>query len=465
MFFLKSRETDESRAMSRRNLLKWSLFTGAALGLPSWKVYEAIGFGGRARADDPACTPTNRSVHVVAGTGGFSYFQLLWPHVEVAERFEDGFAFHAPTEARRIAGTHRPLVVGPEAPWQSYVGARNVTALLGGTNETHTRAPRSNGRLSAQNDLFAACAAIQTASPTLVPSIAIGEAPYGSAGGAPRVARVGSADDVVALFNAAASRAGAALSRREDAELFTATYSAFLALRSAAGTPTHRQPFLAGAGAARLLGQNLADRLRPTAADLLRYGIDDGSRDVNRDLAKALIVTAKAFTMGLTSMVVIPAFNDDPHGAFTDMRALRGTLSRLGRSLDAFMEDLALVDDPHCTGTTIADNTVVSIHGDTAKNPLNRANWPDATPGNSNWVYVLSGGQLRTGWFGGVKASGDVVGWNPIDGSDAPDVTSADTAGPAAAAVAYCVAKGDMRRVNDFYRGTDIRGIVSSETV
>lgn len=465
MFFNKHKETDQERALSRRNLLKWGLFTGAALGLPTWKVYEALGFGGRAFADDPACAPTNRSVHVIAGTGGFSYFQLLWPHVQIAERFQDDFAFHAPTEARRVEGTHKPLVVAPETPFQSYSGARNVTCLLGGSNETHTRAPRSNGRLSMQNDLFAACAAIQSASPTLVPSIAIGDATYGTATGAPRVARVGSADDVVALFNAAASRTGAALSNRQDAELFTSTYSAFLALRSAAGTPTHRSPFLAGASAARLLGQNLADRLRPTAADLERYGIDAGARDVNEEIAKSLIVTAKAFTMGLTSMVVIPAFNDDPHGAFTDMRALTGTISRLGRSLDAFMEDLALVDDPNCAGSTIADNTVLSIHGDTPKNPLNRANWPDNTPGNSNWAYVLGGGLLKTGWFGGVQADGDVMGWNPIDGSDAADMTSEDCAGPAAAAIAYCVAKGDMRRVNDFYRGTDIRGIVASETV
>ena len=32
-------------------------------------------------------------------------------------------------------------------------------------------------------------------------------------------------------------------------------------------------------------------------------------------------------------------------------------------------------------------------------------------------------------------------------------------AGPAGAAVLYAVARGDMRRVNDFFRGGDISGI------
>ena len=34
-------------------------------------------------------------------------------------------------------------------------------------------------------------------------------------------------------------------------------------------------------------------------------------------------------------------------------------------------------------------------------------------------------------------------------------------AGAASAAIAYAVAKGDMRRVNDFYRGVDIGGVVN----
>ena len=42
-------------------------------------------------------------------------------------------------------------------------------------------------------------------------------------------------------------------------------------------------------------------------------------------------------------------------------------------------------------------------------------------------------------------------------------MTAASTAAAASAAVAYAVAKGDMRRVQDFYRGEDIQGIVYAD--
>ena len=36
---------------------------------------------------------------------------------------------------------------------------------------------------------------------------------------------------------------------------------------------------------------------------------------------------------------------------------------------------------------------------------------------------------------------------------------------PASAAIAYAIAKGDMRRVNDFYRGVAIDGVVRPVTM
>ena len=41
-------------------------------------------------------------------------------------------------------------------------------------------------------------------------------------------------------------------------------------------------------------------------------------------------------------------------------------------------------------------------------------------------------------------------------------MTSAALAAPASAAVLFAVAKGDMRRVSDFYRGVDIGGVVNA---
>ena len=455
------RNRDEQRQLSRRGLIKWSLATGAFLGLPRWKVFESLEVaGGQALAADAACHPTARSVHIVAGTGGFAWFQLLWPHNDVAASGNGGFAFHAFGEQTMADGTDRPLTLGPEAPWKDLNGHLQVTALMSGTNETHTQQPTSSSTIDGGTSLFAACAAMQTTNPTLVPVIAIDDAPFGDAAGAPRVARVGSADQIVSLFNSAASREGGLLANSADAELYDASYKALLSLNAAAGTPTTLRPFETGKTASSLLGTNLADALRPSDADLARYGIDGGSPTKLVEFAKSLVITAKAFTMGLTSSVLIPAFRDDPHGAFNDMGNLRATVRTIGASLDAFRADLMATEDASCAGKKVGDNTVISIHGDTPKNPLDRNGWPDGTPGNSNWTYVLGAGQLKTGWFGGIDRSGGVTGWDPQTG-EAAQMSSGQTAMSASAAIAYAVAKGDMRRVNDFYRGVDIGGVVN----
>jgi hypothetical protein len=447
-------------SVTRRDLIRWSMFVGAALGLPRWKVFEVLqSTGGNALADEAACAATNRSVHIVAGDGGFSWFQLLWPHVDVARAANGSFAFHAPGNHTEVQGTDRPLALGPEAPWKTLNPNRQVTALMAGNNETHTQQPTSAAVVAAGTSMAAACAALQSANPTLVPVIAIDNAPFGTAAGAPRAARVGDADGIVDLFNSAASRAGGALSNESDAALYEAGYKGFLALHAAAGRPTTSKAFATGKVAANLLGKNLADQLRPNGTDLQRYGITGTTPNKITEIAKSLITAAKAFSMGLTSSVILPAMRDDPHGAFGDLNNLRNTAFALGKVLDEFMNDLNAMDDPTCGGTKIGDNTVITIHGDTPKDPLDRSGWPDGTPGNSNWIYILGGGYLRTGWFGGVLRDGSTRGFDPTTGAE-NDASAASTAMPASAAVLYAVARGDMRRVQDFYRGVDIAGIV-----
>jgi len=459
------REQDERREHGRRAFIRWTLAAGAALAVPQWKIFEVIGAtGGRALADDAACAVSNRSVHIVAGDGGFAWFQLLWPHNDVAAARNDGFAFHAPGAARMATATNKPLTFAPETPFQTLPGQKQITAFMSGNNETHTRTPASSSTVAMNVDLFGAAAAIQTANPSLVPVIAVGSAPFRNAPGAPRVARVGDAGDIVRLFDSAASRAGGLLANSGDAELFASSYGAFAALRSASRLPTQRAPLATGASAARFIGRNLASALTPTAEDFARYGITDGSRAQNRELARGLIIAARAFSRGLTSSVVLPAFQDDPHGAFGDMANLRNTVSTLGRTLDAFYEDCMSFDDPSCGGTKVGDNLVMSIHGDTPKNPLDRGGWPDGTPGNANWTYVFGNGRLKTGWFGGIDRSGNVRGWNPTTG-ESSDMSPAQTASSASAAILYAVARGDLRRVQDFYRGADLRGVIASSTL
>ncbi|MEZ4399585.1 MAG: hypothetical protein R3B06_06185 [Kofleriaceae bacterium] len=455
---------DARRALGRRELIKWSLFSGAALGLARWKVFEILEDAiDPAMAADACALKTNRSVHIVAGNGGFAWFQLLWPHNAVAAAGNAQFAFHAPGEQTMAAGTDRPLTLGPEAPFRSATGGRQMSAFMAGANETHTRTP-STATTVGGNSIFAVAAALQATNPAVIPVVTIDGAPFGNAPGAPRPSAVGAADQFVGLFNSAASRAGGLLENTTDAGLYEAQYAAAASLNRAAGRPTQQRAYGTAKTAARLLGTNLADRLAITAGDRSRYGVDVGTRANVLALADNLIVTAKAFAMGLTSAVVMPAMMDDPHGAFNDMAALRSTTTALGKILDGFMADLAAAQDPSCGGTTLADNVVLTINGDTPKNPLDRGGWPDGTPGNSNWMYVYGNGLLKTGWHGGIDADGTVRGFDPQTGQD-NGTTPRDLAAPASAAVAYAIARGDMRRAADFARGVNIGGIVKTLTM
>lgn len=73
------------RGPGRREFLKWSGTLAAVLGLDRARFLDALsGTAGTAMADQAACTSTMRSVHLVAGNGGFAWFQLLFPHTDVA---------------------------------------------------------------------------------------------------------------------------------------------------------------------------------------------------------------------------------------------------------------------------------------------------------------------------------------------------------------------------------------------
>ena len=118
------------------------------------------------------------------------------------------------------------------------------------------------------------------------------------------------------------------------------------------------------------------------------------------------------------------------------------------------------MSDQDTNRSVVAEGTVITIHGDTPKNPLNRSGWPDGTPGNSNWIYALGAGYLKTGWFGSVDRNGNAVGFDPANGNEA--ALDRDTVGDAAgAAIAYAVSRGDSRRVADFVGNINVEGIIN----
>jgi hypothetical protein len=267
---------------------------------------------------------------------------------------------------------------------------------------------------------------------------------------------------MVQLFNSSASKL--ILAEGEDAALFEAYYKAFLGLEKAAGRPTYARSLRTGKTSANFLGKNLAAQLIPNDEDRTRYGLM-GVPNKLSEIGRAMITSAKAFKLGLTQSVIIPAMRDDPHGAFQNMDTLQSTVATLGRIFDEFLKDLKAVQDPLCTTKTLADTTILTVHGDTPKDPRNRGGWPDGTPQNSNWLYVMGNGYLKTGWFGGVKADGNVSGFDPKTGDEVPGQPANATSAAAGAAVAFAVAKGDMNRVADFYSGPSISGIVNESVL
>lgn len=462
---------------ARRDFIKWTIGVGAALGLRPWKVMEVTeSVIGPAAAQSAAKSPVTRLVMNHMGSGGLAWMTQLFPFTNQAT--QAGRAFYKTGQAKdqQVEAGDHPMKLSPDAPdWKSKA---RMTGFLCGVNETHTNVPVSALKVGSGVSVVAAAAAIQTASPTLVPAICLDSLFYGNAVGAPAVATVGSAAGMVKLFSSKASEAGAALSNPRDKALFEAYYKANVSLHRAAQHSTSRRGFLTGKVASNLIGQNFGKAIEPTNQELVTYGVDGlagtayPGNDAMVDTAKALITTVKLFQNRLTSMVVLPGPRDDPHFVFADMATMEDRIKRLGKMWTAFWADLAKVDDPFSAGDKLADNTVIAWSGDTYKTPnqtvtddLPGGNWDDATPGASNILYVLGAGYLRSGWFGQVlggqgPAGGEIETWDPATGANIRGGETGPLAAPATAALLYAISKGDMQRVRDFYRGGSIDGVV-----
>jgi hypothetical protein len=445
---------DEQHELTRRALIKWSVAAGAALGVSRSKIFDILeGTAGKGVAFAAAEHATTRSVHIADGNGGGAWYQLFWPQVDVALAANPQFAYHKPGMAKLVPGTANPLASGPDTPWANLPAQRQVTAFLAGTNETHTRQPQSPVTLNG-NNIFAIATALQSSSPSVVPVVTINDAKLGTAPGAAAAANVANADGIVGLFNSAASRAGGLLAKTTDAQLYRAHFDAFFQLNRAASRSTVKPSFLTADGAATFLGTNLAAKLQVTPDDLTRYGVNAARTNVVQ-IARALIITVKAFKMGLANSVVLPGMGDDPHGAFTsgDVNTVPAQLKGV---FDAFMDDLTrTVDDS--TQVALADDTVITFTTDTTKDVLVANGWPDNTQANTNVVYVYSAGHLKSGWFGSIDRNGTVQGF----GADGKPTTynGANTAKFATASIAYAIAKRDERAISTFANGTTIGGI------
>lgn len=461
--------TTELRGMERRAFLKWSGLVAALLGLDRTRYLESLhGLGGVALADGSSKEARiNYSLHFVAGNGGLANWTLAFPMTEVAKTANAVYSSHAPGKGVKATNGDPTgeLYYSPEAAavFNAQGKTRQMTAFLANNNQTHSGAPQA--MIGQGASMIATCAAIQTASSALLPAIGVNAALYGTAPGAPAIAGVANAQGLVDLFNSAAAQT--LLKTPDSANLMEKYHKAFLGLNRTSASPIAKRHFDGSKVAVNLLGKQMADLLRPTAAEQAMFGIDAMAPNNIRDQANSAITALKAFSLGLTRMLVLPSFNNDPHGMFAagDATAL-ATSSYIAKLFDGIFKLGDTLTDPK-SGKKLSDKLVVTVHGDTMKNPFQRGGWPDGTPQNTNVMYVLGQGYIKQKWFGGFPAGTTPMAYNPETGAtvamaDAGAVTGANAFASASAAVAFAVSGGDMAAVNAVYRGPSIAGLVNS---
>jgi len=451
----------ELRGPGRREFLRWSATVAACLGLERARFLNVLGdSAGSASADEAACNSTTRMVAVGDGGGGLSNWTQIFPFMKVISSTNPAYSHYALGKGVAATGYDKPYMYGPDSPWQ--VGSKwKVSAFLCGTGDAHTQNSTSASNMGT-NSLYASAAAIQQANPSLLPVLSVGGLMFGAAPGAPAVAAVGAANQLIDLFNSAASKA--LLQTPENGALSEAYYKAFLGLNAAAGRTTVAKQYGTGKVSMNLLAKNLAAQLTPTDAEKALFGLTGTTNSSVTAMSNAMITSVKAFSLGLSSMLIVPGLRDDPHGRFAGGDAAAAAIAAsMGKMLNGLHDLAKSKQDPGCSAKTLADTMTFVVTGDTYKAPFQRNGWGDGTVGNSNVLYLMGGGYTKTGWFGDVDPTAGAVGWDQATGVTAGTYAGrqAELGASAGAAVLYAVAKGDMRRVRDFYNGKAIDGAVN----
>lgn len=452
----------ELRGPGRREFLRWSATVAACLGLERSRFLNVLNdTAGVAAAETAACANTNKSILIVDGNGGFANWTQVFPFTQVIGSTNAQYSHYALGKGIAATGYDKPFTYAPDSPWQAPTSKWKMSAFLAGTNETHTATPVSAMTLGG-NSMMAAAAAIQQANPSLLPVLTLGGIQFGAASGAPAPAAVPAAAGLVDLFNSAASRA--LLQAPENGGLAEAYYKAFIGLNASAGRSTIAKQYGTGKVSMNLLSKNLSTQLAPTAADEALFGLTGTTPGAVMNMSRAMITTVKAFSLGLTSMLMLPMWNDDPHGIFAGGDAAAAVKAvAMGKMFNGLYDFAKSKADPGCSSKTLADRISMVITGDTYKAPFSRPGWGDGTPMGSNVVYVMGNGYTKSGWFGDVDPATQASGWDQGTGETGGAYTGrgAELGASAAAAYLFSVARGDMRRVRDFYNGRAIDGVVN----
>jgi len=449
------------RGASRRDFIRGVLAASAAFGLGPTRALEMLDhMGGSALAD--AASPYYM-VNIVLGTGALSRATVIWPVPMVIEQNQPNFAIDGPVNTR----FQKADLPGGRKLYNRVVDGKPVfagkpwTVFVAGTSQAHSAFPAFNGNTvqitqNGNANMFAAASQLQNALHALIPSIGVQNGgqnpnfnPVPPGTSAPSIVPNGNA--MVGLFSSSASQLASRLKPDANQALFSQYHTAFLGLARWAGRPTYERVRGDVRTAMGLVVKNLASELAVKPGQVAQWGGSIAQSDDRlRAITEVLIVTANAFRLGLTAQVTLPAFNDDPHGAFagnpTDL------FDGFARSLQSFQNTLDMTNDPVQSGKRVGDRLVMTLSGDTTKDPFQRNGWPDGTPGGVNLLFVQSSGLLQPGWIGDVNPNGR-VNWNPTTGkNDANQPTNLCTSA-ACGAVLYAVTGGNKDAVRPFYSG------------
>ena len=454
------------RGTARRDFLKLASVVAAALGIERARYFQVMHDLGGVALAQAASAKTRKSLHLVAGSGGLANFTLAFPHPHAAKTANTNYSLHAPGSGVLAPDTENPLYYVEGSPFQGKPKQMQMSAYLCNVNQTHRNDPIS--MVSGGNTIIASCAAIQADTPAILPAIVVNDPSiFGTAQGAPGVASVPNANAIVGLFDSAASRGLLAADKLGNAGNAAQLHTTLIALNRASRSKTAERAFRNSKTAVDLLGKVLADQIRPTAAQLALYGYSTAVPRV-QVMIESTVATLNAMGLGLTRMMAMPAFNDDPHGMFgggNDARA-RETAISIGKYFDGIVAHGSTITDPDDPSKKLSDTLIVTVTGDTMKEPFERTNWNDGTPGNSNVMYVWGQQFLKKGWFGGFLEGEEPMAFNPVTGANVARGTAGAVQGAAAfssaaAAVTYAVAAGDKRRIDNFTRGVAYEGLVN----
>jgi hypothetical protein len=453
----KTSQRDEQHELTRRALIKWSIAAGGALGVSRSKIFEILErTAGKGVAFAATESPITRVFDIEWGTGSLAWMTQFWPFPKIAKARNPQFSWGPVGMEQDVVGTKNPLVKGPNTPWQNLPPEKQVTVFLAGNNETHKELATSTTLINNVN-VLALNTALQAVLPATLPAITVGQnMSIGTASGGATAAAVNTPDGMVDLFNSAASSMGGLLfNNKQDSDLYAAHYQAFIQLNRAANRSTMRPGYLTATGAARFLGTNLKSELQVTTDDETRYGINAGTRASVKQLGHAMIIGVKAMKKGLTNLIQVRGFNDDPHGAFASQDFMT-VPQQLKLVYDGFMADLQKTIDDN-TGQPLADDIVIINKGDTFKTPVDRNGWNDNTSSGSNAVWVYGAGHLFSGFFGDIGTNDVAQG---VDGAGKLTTYSAtNTAKQAMAAILYAVAKRDDRLIQNMVGGVQVSGV------